>query len=272
MILVRHGARRRVGEDPASPSRSAFLSGVLAAAVLLLAGCGTSPATSNAPASAAAASSARAAAGWRDDYTQIAGKAKGRAYALDPATSAVRIFVFRGGAAARLGHVHILSAPVFEGFVFVADASLAESRFDLRFPLEKLAIDVPDVRREVGGTFSVIPSDQAVQGTRTHMLEADDLDATRFPDVIIHSVSVTGDLPRAAAMVEISLHGITRQILVPLEVTAGDADLSVSGSFVLRQTDFAIKPYSALGGLLAVEDPVVVEFHLKGQRLAGRPG
>jgi hypothetical protein len=31
---------------------------------------------------------------------------------------------------------------------------------------------------------------------------------------------------------------------------------------VLRQSDFGIKPYTVLGGLLAVDDEVVIEFHL----------
>ena len=40
--------------------------------------------------------------------------------------------------------------------------------------------------------------------------------------------------------------------------------LVVAGAFVLRQSDFGIKPFSVLGGLLAVEDELVVEFRLIG--------
>jgi hypothetical protein len=42
--------------------------------------------------------------------------------------------------------------------------------------------------------------------------------------------------------------------------------LLVSGSFVLRQTDFGVQPLSLLGGLLSVQDAVVIEFKLAGAR------
>jgi hypothetical protein len=51
---------------------------------------------------------------------------------------------------------------------------------------------------------------------------------------------------------------------VPLTVTGWPERLQVTGSLVLRQTDFGVQPLSVLGGLLAVEDAVVVEFTLQG--------
>ena len=51
---------------------------------------------------------------------------------------------------------------------------------------------------------------------------------------------------------------------VPLTVTGPPQYLQVQGSMVLRQTDFGVRPYSVLGGLLAVQDAVVVDFTLHG--------
>jgi polyisoprenoid-binding protein YceI len=51
---------------------------------------------------------------------------------------------------------------------------------------------------------------------------------------------------------------------VPLSVEGLPDRLSVTGSLVLRQTDFGVQPYSVLGGMLAVQDEVIIEFKLLG--------
>ena len=40
----------------------------------------------------------------------------GRVFRLNPNTSKIRVLAFRAGRAARFGHNHVLSAPVFDGF------------------------------------------------------------------------------------------------------------------------------------------------------------
>ena len=50
----------------------------------------------------------------------------------------------------------------------------------------------------------------------------------------------------------------------PLTVTGLPERLSVQGALVLKQSDFGIKPFSVFGGILAVQDEIVVEFTLAG--------
>jgi hypothetical protein len=38
--------------------------------------------------------------------------------------------------------------------------------------------------------------------------------------------------------------------------------LCLAGSLVIKQTDFGIRPYTALGGLLGVQDTLVLDFRL----------
>jgi hypothetical protein len=200
-------------------------------------------------------------------YRTLAAQGQGRVFRLDPAASAVRIYVFRAGAAAKAGHNHVLTAADFEGYAFLPDAGPAHGRFDLRFPLDKLAIDDPSVRGATGGAFAGTIAAADIDGTRRHMLGERNLDADRFPDLQIHSAAIAGELPYLAATVGVRLHGVARELPVPLHAVVDGDTLHVGGAFVLRQTDFAIKPYSVLGGLLAVEDAVVVEFELVGSRL-----
>jgi hypothetical protein len=196
-------------------------------------------------------------------YTPLRAAA-GRVFALDPARSAVRIYAFRGGKAARLGHSHLLSAPQFLGYCFVPSEGANGARFDLQFHLDQLEIDNPEYRARLGGAFSAVLSPGDVQSVRTHMLGEENLQAERYPLVGIHSLQIVGEAPKFAARIRIELHGRQREMWVPLTVDGLPERLSVSGSLMLRQTDFDVQPYSVFGGFLAVQDELVIEFALVG--------
>lgn len=188
----------------------------------------------------------------------------GKVYALEPRTSSVRIYVFRAGPVAKLGHNHVLSAPRFTGFVHLPGGGAGHARFDLEFRLDQLEIDNPEYRSALGGAFAAVLSREATESTRDHMLGDDGLQAERYPFVRIRSLEVAGESPKFAAKVEIELHGRKREMRVPVNVEGLPDRLVASGSFVLRQTDFGLRPYAVLGGLLAVQDEVIVEFRLVG--------
>jgi hypothetical protein len=227
------------------------------AAVIMLAGCASQPPAPPPPAIDAAAPALK------DTYADLA-RAGGRVYALDPGASTVRIYAFRAGAAAKLGHNHVLSAPQFEGFVSLPGPGVAGTRFDLQFRLDELEIDRPEQRASLGAAFATPISPEAIAQTRAHLLGDDGLQAGRFPLVRVHALQVSGEAPHCAAHVEIELHGQKREAWLPLAVDGLPDKLAVSGSFVLRQTDFGVKPYAVLGGALAVQDEVVIEFRLIG--------
>jgi hypothetical protein len=192
------------------------------------------------------------------------GRTGGRVFTLVPTDSSVRIYSFRAGRAARLGHNHVLSAPQFTGFFYLPPSGAASSRFDLAFRLDQLEIDNPAYRSELGPAFSSVPSPDDIDGTREHLLGADGLQADRFPFVRIRSLQISGEAPKFAAKAQVDIHGQEREMWIPIEVVGLPERLSVSGSFVLRQTDFGVQPYSLLGGLLSVQDEVVLDFKLTG--------
>ncbi len=191
-------------------------------------------------------------------------KAGGKAFKLDPAASSVRIYAFRAGPAARLGHNHVLSAPQFKGYYHLPAAGPSSGRFDLEFRLDQLEIDNESYRSKLGIAFASKLSQDAIDGTRDHMLGEDNLQADRFPFVRVHSVEISGEATRFAARVQIEMHGQTREMWIPLSVEGLPDHLEVAGSFVMRQTDFGAQPYSVMGGLIAVRDEVVIEFKLTG--------
>ncbi len=195
-------------------------------------------------------------------------KGGGKVIPLDPKASDVRIFVFRGGSAGKLGHNHVLSAPQFTGYLYLpADGvANANTRFDLEFRLDQLEIDNAAQRASLGNAFASSTSPESIEGTRKNMLGEGSMQAERFPFVRIHSLQLSGEAPKFAANVEIEMHGQKRQTWVPLNVEGLPEQVSVTGALVLRQTDFGVKPYSVLNGLLAVRDEVIIEFKLRGSR------
>jgi hypothetical protein len=200
-----------------------------------------------------------------DDYSAADYAGGGHVYVLDAAASQVRIYAYRGGRAARAGHNHVLSVPAFTGYAFLPAQDYSQARFNLQFRLDQLVLDDPQARKDAGGAFAGELDADSIQGTRQHMLGERNLDAARYPLVTLRSTAVAGEPPRLVATVEVNLHGVSRELLVPLELSVDGDTLEASGAFALRQTDFGAQPYSVLGGLIAVEDPVSIQFHLVGK-------
>lgn len=195
------------------------------------------------------------------------GRTGGRLYRIDPRTSTVRIYVYRGGKLTKLGHNHVLSAPRFTGYAHLPDNRANTARFDLEFRLDELEIDAPAIRSTLGEAYAATMRPEDIEGTRKHMLSDDNMQASRYPFVRLGSAHIVGEPPRLAAGIVIEMHGQQHEMQIPLDVAIQTDLLTAAGSFVLRQSDFGIKPYSIAGGLLAVQDEVVVEFRLTGQAI-----
>lgn len=222
----------------------------------------------------AAQDTAPAAAAQEPAFTDLASayaplrSEPGHVMQLHPESSQVRIYAFRAGRAANLGHNHVLSAPVFEGYFYWPDSDAAQARFDLVLRLDQLAFDRAEQRAEIsaegGAAFASHLSDAAIEATREHMLGPDNMQADAYPLVRIHSLRIAGESPKFAALLAVEIHGQTREIWVPLSVSGLPTQVKASGALVLRQSAFGVQPYSILGGLLSVQDELLVEFTLVG--------
>jgi len=219
------------------------------------------------PSNTGEAMSTQPAAELATTYASLQKDVGGQVFKLNPAASTVRIYAFRGGRAAKFGHNHVLSAPDFVGYFHLVQQGAAASRFDLEFRLDQLVFDEPEHRAALGPAFASAISVEDRASTRNNMLGNNNFQAARFPMVRIRSLQITGDAPKFAARIAVEMHGQTREMWTPLNVTGLTEDVAVQGALVLRQSDFGIKPFSLLGGLLAVQDEIVVEFKLLGKGL-----
>lgn len=166
-----------------------------------------------------------------------------------PDVNQLLIFVSRGGAAARLGHNHVLRAGDLR-VDWPVDGPV------LRFRLDALEVDPPTVRGLLGPAFASAVDDDARAGTRANLLKA--LGAATHPEVVVRTLGQVGEGVPRAVEVEITLHGVSRRQWLVVEVN----DARARGQVVIRQSDFGIQPFTVLGGLLAVQDALVVHFEL----------
>jgi polyisoprenoid-binding protein YceI len=64
----------------------------------------------------------------------------------------------------------------------------------------------------------------------------------------------------------LTLHGTTRQIVIPATVTVNGDELRAVGKFSIDRDNFNVKATSAFHGLVRVDDDVKFEFDIVGRR------
>lgn len=182
---------------------------------------------------------------------------------IDSQATLLTITVRRGGALARLGHDHVVASRTVTGWV-APDLKQA----DFQFRLDAMSVDDSALRASAG--LDTTPSAEAIAGTRHNMLVRV-LDAERYPDVRVQATLQAGGNAVDAA---ITLHGVTRQVVVPVTLVnlPDGGGLRASGAFVLKQSDFGIVPFAILGGAMAVQDPMELAFDIVAGNKASAPG
>ncbi|MDH4107181.1 MAG: YceI family protein [Gammaproteobacteria bacterium] len=187
-------------------------------------------------------------------------------YRVDPANSLLQVVAGRAGALARMGHDHLVASRDMQGYVMLSRDGLRVEA-DILVPLDRMTVDEPELRAAAGFDAEVPAS--AREGTRTNMLLS--LESADYPWAML---AVDTSLPDgiagaadASIRVTVSLHGVNRELDVPVLVVLDESRIDVESQFTIRQTDFGIEPYSALGGALRVQDELSVSVRLQATRL-----
>jgi len=190
-------------------------------------------------------------------------------YKINGMESLIRIFAYRAGSLSRLGHDHVIASRTVGGFALktpVEDGRRVIVEADLYMSLYSLMVDDEQLRAEAG--FGTDVSERARVGTRANMLAS--LDAVENPYVTVHIEGMLDNRQSVVAKVPlratIAMHGVLLTIDVPTEVTIDENTLQAEGHFALRQSDFGVKPHSALGGALAVRDELDIAFQISATR------
>jgi hypothetical protein len=179
-----------------------------------------------------------------------------------------RIYVFVGKTG--LGHDHGIVGRLASGRV-ILDAP--QNAGQLVFDMPSLLADTPEARKALGLAGETDASTR--KQTTANMLGPDVLDVARHPTATFDIESalrpqrpVKGAKPTVDLVGTFTLHGVARKVVIPAEVGAAGRVLRLIGSFRIKQTDFGMKPYTKLGGVVGVAD----ELRITGDVLVRAPG
>ena len=117
-----------------------------------------------------------------------------RSVVVEPEQSRILIYAYRDGRLARLGHNHIVSSNRFSGEVYLAQ-DLSSSAVELRLAVADFEIDRSDLRAMAGDEFASEIDASSIAGTRANMLSEALLDGAAWPEIVLLSRAVEGQLP-----------------------------------------------------------------------------
>ncbi len=164
---------------------------------------------------------------------------------IGPSDGKLIVKVYKEGMAAKMGHDLTMQASDWSGKLDInADDPSASS---VHLTIDPSSLEITDAK---GGAKPLSDKDRAdIAKNITKTLGNS--------DITFESTSVSGTPPRIQLKGDLTISGNTKP--VNLDLTVGD-DGRVSGKTTIVQTQFGIKPFSAMMGALKVKDSVDVEF------------
>jgi polyisoprenoid-binding protein YceI len=161
---------------------------------------------------------------------------------LGPDNGTLTVKTGRSGAAAKAGHDLTIAVDTWDATLTIGEDP-AESSLTLNADSNSLRVV------EGSGGIQALGDDD-----KKNIKETIDKDVLKKEDIQFRSTSVEGGDDKLSIQGDLTLRGKTNPITFDLALTDG----KVSGSAVVKQTNFGMKPYSALFGALKVADEVNV--------------
>jgi polyisoprenoid-binding protein YceI len=192
---------------------------------------------------------------WLNNNRANALAQKTRTYKIIAAESILWVYVAKGGLLSALAHNHNIGVRSFSGTVNVPESGASGGALVLDIDAKSLNVADQGIsdkdRAEITNAMhsAVLHSDKHPQisfkSASVSELKANGSDS--------YSFTVNGDL---------TLHGVTKRIAVPVTATITTQQIKATGKYTLRQSLYGITPYSKAGGAVKVKDDVVVNFKI----------
>ncbi len=185
---------------------------------------------------------------------------KSRTYTIVAGESSFWVFVAKAGLFSAIAHNHEIGVKSFTGRVVIPESGAAGGSLELSVDAKSLVV----LDKKVSESDRV----KIFNSMHGEVLESSTHQKIEFKSVSVSEVKQTGD--QAYSLIlngDLSLHGVTKRIAVPVTVTITPPQLQATGKYALKQTDFGIKPYSAAGGTVKVKDEVVINFKIVAKAL-----
>ncbi len=178
-------------------------------------------------------------------------------YRIDAAQSRVIVRAFVGGLLSSFGHDHTIAVRDFGGEVHLTPGTLESASLRINVNARSLAV-VDDVSSS---------DRQSIEATmRNNVLEIG-----KYPQITFRSTAIQvqrrGDNQYQARIAgDLTLHGVTRPVIVDAGITTSGDAVRARGEFNLRQTDYKITPPSVGLGTIKVKDNLKLTFDILARR------
>ena len=165
----------------------------------------------------------------------------------------------RGGLLWFKGHDHLVAAREFSGEAQITPDKITPASLELTVRTDSMV--------ETSDAFTEAQKQIINRELREIVLEPE-----KYPEIIFRSTEVSGKIISAnqydlKISGNLTLHGITRRIVIPTKVTLNGNSLRAVGEFSIDRSDFKVKATSAFHGMVRVRNKVKFEFDIVGHRV-----
>ena len=180
-------------------------------------------------------------------------------YNLDSSHSKFIAHGLRGGLLWFKGHEHLVAARDFTGEAQLSPSQITASSLRLTVKTDSMG--------ETSDAFTPQQKEIINKELREIVLEP-----AKYPEIVFRSTAVAGRMVGSnqydlKIRGDLTLHGVTRQILIPAKVSVAGNDLRATGEFSIDRDDFKVKATSAFHGMVRVRGEVKFTFDIVGHRI-----
>lgn len=185
----------------------------------------------------------------------ISAQTKARTYNIVASESSFWVYVSKAGLFSAFAHNHEIGVKSFAGRIVIPEAGASAATLEMNAEAKSLAV----LDKEVSDKDRV----EIYKSMHEIVLESAKYQKITFRSVSVSSVKDNGNNSYSFTLNgDLSLHGVTRRIAIPVTATITAQQLKAVGKYTLQQTDYNIKPYSAAGGTVKVKNEVVINFSI----------
>jgi polyisoprenoid-binding protein YceI len=172
-------------------------------------------------------------------------------YNIEAKGSAFTVRAFTTGLLAAFGHDPTIAIPGIEGEIVLNPDVIEESSLHMVVHASSLTAT---------NDISAKDRDEINRRMRDEVLESDS-----FPEIVYESSRVSASKTAegqywAAITGELTMRGITKTQPISARLSVNGTTLRATGEFSVRQSDYEIRPVSAVGGTVKLKDELKLSF------------
>jgi polyisoprenoid-binding protein YceI len=178
-------------------------------------------------------------------------------YLIDKSSSRFTVRAFATGMLSSLGHSPTLAIRDFEGELEFSPENLGAASLRLRVKADSLEV-TDDIKSK---------DRQEMESTMNKTV----LESAKYPEIVFATSSVSASVQgegRYQANLNgiLTMHGVSRPVTIPAQVTLMGDMLRAGGEFPILQSTFGIAPVSVAGGTLKLKDELKFAFDIVARK------